>query len=140
MTNTKDRPVSFPMRLPEDVERLLLEIVHRPLDCCRELRGWSPSIDLYDTADAYILEADLPGVKARDIEIEIDDHNDLILHGRRDVERTYGHGQLRVMERSSGYFMRRLNLPESVQKTVASTEFSDGVLRAIIRKLRVADD
>lgn len=30
---------------------------------CREIRGWQPSLDLYETEDDFVLEADLPGVK-----------------------------------------------------------------------------
>ena len=53
--------ISFPMHLPHEVERLFDEMIHRPWGLCREIRGWNPSVDLYETEEAFVLEADLPG-------------------------------------------------------------------------------
>lgn len=125
--------ISFPMHLPREVERLFDEIIHRPWGFCREIRGWNPSVDLYETAEAFLLEADLPGVKAEDVEVEIEDH-ELVLRGSRSLEKEHREGQFRTMERSSGHFMRRMELPESVDKDAIKAEFHDGVLRVIIPK------
>jgi len=59
----QDRSVSFPLRLSHEVDRLFDELIHRPWGIGRELQRWNPSIDLYETSEAFILEADLPGVK-----------------------------------------------------------------------------
>ena len=56
--------ISFPMHLSQEVERLFDEMIHRPWGSSREIRGWNPSIDLFETRDSIILEADLPGVKS----------------------------------------------------------------------------
>jgi HSP20 family protein len=126
--------ISFPMHLSREVERLFDEIIHRPWGVCREVRGWNPSVDLYETEAAFILEADLPGVKAEDVKVKIED-NDLILQGLRTLEKTASHGQFHTMERSSGHFLRRMKLPESVDKDSIDAEFRDGVLRVIIPKV-----
>ena len=73
---------SFPLRLSNEVQRLFDEMIHRPWGSTRELRTWSPSVDLYETDDGYVLEADLPGVKNEDVRIDIDG-NEFILQGRR---------------------------------------------------------
>jgi HSP20 family protein len=122
------------MHLSREVERLFDEIIHRPWGVCREVRGWNPSVDLYETEAAFILEADLPGVKAEDVKVKIED-NDLILQGLRTLEKTASHGQFHTMERSSGHFLRRMKLPESVDKDSIDAEFRDGVLRVIIPKV-----
>jgi HSP20 family protein len=36
------------------------------------MRGWNPSVDLYEMDDAFVLEADLPGVKLDDVKVEIE--------------------------------------------------------------------
>jgi len=130
-----DELISFPMHLSREVERLFDEIIHRPWGFCREVRGWNPSVDLYETAESFILEADLPGVNASDVKVEVE-NSDLVLQGWRSLEKNLDHGQFRTMERSSGHFLRRIKLPESVDKEAIKAEFHDGVLRVIIPKSR----
>ena len=135
MAKKPNELISFPMHLPREVERLFDEIIHRPWGVCREIRGWNPSVDLYETEAAFILEADLPGVESDDVKVEVENH-DLILSGSRSLEKDYSDGQFRTMERSSGEFMRRMELPESVDKEAINAEFRNGVLRVIIPKAK----
>lgn len=127
--------ISFPLHLSREVERLFDEMIHRPWEFCRDIRGWNPSVDLYETDDALILEADLPGVKADDVKVEIE-NGDLVLQGWRTLEENQRHGQFYTMERSSGHFMRRMKLPESVVKESIQAEFHDGVLRVTIPRAK----
>ena len=53
------------------MERLFDEMIHRPWGAGREARGWNPSVDLYETADAFVLEADLPGVGLENVKVEV---------------------------------------------------------------------
>ncbi len=127
--------ISFPMRLPQEVERLFDEMIHRPWGFCREIRGWNPSVDLYETADAFILEADLPGVKATDVKLEVQ-NSDLVLQGWRTIEKSQHDGRFHTMERSSGHFVRRIKLPEHVDKAAIQAEFHEGVLRVVLPKVK----
>lgn len=131
MVKKPNQSISFPMHLSREVERLFDEIIHRPWGFCRDVRGWNPSLDLYETADAFSLEADLPGVKADDLQIDIE-NNFVVLRGWRSLDNNRD-GRFHTMERSSGYFMRRMELPESVDQD-AKVEFCEGVLRVIMPK------
>ena len=133
MAKKQNDLISFPMHLPREVERLFDEIIHRPWGFCREIRGWNPSVDLYETADAFIFEADLPGVKPEDVKVAVENH-DLVLRGLRSLETTETHGQFHTMERSSGHFIRRIKLPQSVDRNAIQVEFHDGVLKVILTK------
>ena len=133
MAKKQNDLVSFPMHLSREVERLFDEMIHRPWGFCREARGWNPSVDLYETDEALILEADLPGVKAEDVKVEVE-NSDLILQGRRSLEQSHSDGHFHTMERSSGHFVRRLHLPETVNRDAIQAEFHDGVLRVILPK------
>lgn len=135
MAKKQNDLISFPMHLPREVERLFDEMIHRPWGFCREVRGWNPSVDLYETADAFVLEADLPGVKAEDVKVEVE-NGDLVLQGRRTLEQSHSDGQFHTMERCSGNFVRRVKLPESVEKTTIQAKFQDGVLRVILLKAK----
>lgn len=135
MVRKADDLISFPIHLPREVERLFDEMIHRPWGFCREIRGWNPSIDVYETEDAFILEADLPGVKAEDVKVE-SENGDLVLRGWRTIEKSQSDGQYHTMERSSGNFIRRIKLPESIKKDAIEAEFHDGVLRVILPKAK----
>ena len=135
MAKKQNDLVSFPIHLSSEVERLFDEMIHRPWGFCREIRGWNPSVDLYETDEAFVLEADLPGVKLEDVMVEVE-NSDLLLQGRRTLENTHSQGHFHAMERSSGQFMRRMKLPESVDKTGIKAQFCDGVLRVIIPKAK----
>ena len=125
--------ISFPMHLSQEVERLFDEMIHRPWGFSREIRGWNPSIDLFETRDSFILEADLPGVKSEDVKVGVE-NGDLVLEGRRTIEKSESDGHFHTMERSSGYFVRQIKLPDSVDKDDIKVEFKDGVLRVNLPK------
>jgi len=126
--------ISFPMRLSGELERLFDEMIHRPWGFTREIRGWNPSMDLYETDDAFILEADLPGVKAEDVKLELEgDH--LTVMGSRSLEKKHTGGTFHSIERVSGEFIRHIQLPEAVQEDAIKVDFDNGVLRVILPKL-----
>jgi HSP20 family protein len=127
--------VSFPIHVSTEIERLFDDMIHRPWGFCREARGWRPSIDLYENGNCFLLEADLPGVKLEDINVEVE-NGELILRGYRSLVETRTEGHFREMERSSGGFVRRLTLPESVDATNIEAEFHNGVLRVRIPKVK----
>jgi len=82
MVEKQNDPNSFPMHLSREVERLFDEMIHRPWGFCRDVRGWNPSVDLSKTKDAFIVEADLPGVKSEDVKVKIQ-NGDFVLPGWR---------------------------------------------------------
>mgnify|MGYP003579475020 FL=1 len=135
MANKSNDLISFPMRVSHEVERLFDEMIHRPWGFCREIRGWNPSIDLYETPEAFVLEADLPGVKEEDVTVNVE-NDDLVLQGWRSLEKSHSDGRFHTMERSSGHFMRQMKLPESVEKDAIKAEFKDGVLRVMLPKAK----
>ncbi len=133
MANKRSEPVSFPIPLSHEVERLFDEMIHRPWGVAREARGWNPSVDLYETADAFVLEADLPGVKEEDVKVEVL-NGDLVLQGQRFLDEDHRHEHFHIMERSSGFFIRQIKLPAPVDKHGVQAGFKDGVLRVILPK------
>jgi HSP20 family protein len=139
MAKKPNELISFPMHLSQEVERLFDEIIHRPWGFCREIRGWNPSVDLYETTEAFVLEADLPGVKAVDFKVEVK-NGDLVLEGQRSLEQNETHGRFHTMERCSGYFVRQIKLPESIEREKIEAEFKDGVLRVILPKAEKKGD
>jgi HSP20 family protein len=97
------------------------------------LRRWIPAMDLVETADAFVLRADLPGLSENEVNIELED-NVLTISGERKAEHEqHKEGYYRV-ERSSGAFHRSLTLPEGVDPNAVKATFDKGVLEVRIPK------
>lgn len=126
----------LPMQLSQEVDRLFDELIHRPWGSVRTAaEEWSPQIDLYETPAAFILEADLPGVREQEMSVKID-NGDLLLQGQRTVTRKVSRGSFHYSERHSGHFLRRIRIPASVDHNSISMEFTSGVLRVTLPKLQ----
>jgi HSP20 family protein len=96
-----------------------------------ERAGWSPPVDLEETDDAYVVEAELPGVKREDLSIELVG-NELSITGEvREQERS---GTLRRKTRRTGRFDYRLGLPSHVDPEKVEASLSDGVLKVRVPK------
>jgi HSP20 family protein len=126
-------------QLSQEVDRLFDELIHRRWGSGRTLAEWTPQLDLYETDTAFILEADLPGVKKQDVVVEVEE-NDLVLQGRRSVERINRGGNFYCHERRSGQFVRRLRLPTSVNREQIRAEFRNGVLRVTLPKAQKGEE
>ena len=92
---------------------------------------WAPSVDMIETEDAYLLFAELPGVRREDIQLQVRDRR-LELSGRRQPlgeQRNF----LR-MERSYGPFRRIFDLGAPVDAEGITAAFEQGILRVQIPK------
>jgi len=94
--------------------------------------GVYPPVNLYETVDAYILTAELPGLRPGDIEISIE-NNRLTLRGERRIEHT-GDAGIHRSERQSGRFRRAFELPVEVDPDKAEASQRHGVLMVRVPK------
>jgi HSP20 family protein len=95
--------------------------------------AWTPAVDIFDTADAIVLKAELPGLEAGDIDIEVDD-NVLTIKGERRFEETVEEGRYYRVERAYGHFSRSVTLPQGVKGDQISASFDRGVLEVRVPK------
>lgn len=92
---------------------------------------WKPAIDVEEKDGAYLVKADLPGLKKDDIHIELR-NSVLTLRGeRRDEHEENKDGYHRV-ERTFGSFERSLRVPEGVTEKDIHPKYTDGVLELSI--------
>jgi HSP20 family protein len=92
---------------------------------------WPPAVDVIETEDAYLLFAELPGVRKEDIQLQVRDRR-LELSGRRQAlgeNRNF----LR-MERSYGPFRRTFELGAPVDTDGITAGFEAGILKVHIPK------
>jgi len=100
-----------------------------------ESGSWSPPVDIEETDDAYVLEAELPGVKRGDVDIELVG-NELTIKGQV-VERERA-GILRRRTRRTGRYEYRVTLPDQVDGDKIDANLKDGVLTVRVPKSQKA--
>ncbi|WP_225850447.1 Hsp20/alpha crystallin family protein [Streptomyces sp. HPF1205] len=96
-----------------------------------EARGWAPLADVSETDDAYLIEADLPGVKQDDVDIELSERELVITGELKERERT---GVLRRTTRRTGRFEYRTLLPGEIDAEGVSAALKEGVLTVSVPK------
>ena len=97
--------------------------------------AWHPPVDIEETDEAYVVEADLPGVQPGDVDVELHE-NQLTVHGEvRERERS---GVLHRSGRRTGRFDYRVTLPTQVDGDRVEASLKDGVLRLELHKIEAA--
>jgi len=98
---------------------------------------WAPAVDIYETPESIVLQAELPGLGKDDIDIQVRD-NVLTLKGERRSEKEVKEGNYLRVERAYGGFQRAFTLPAAVQADKIRAVFKDGVLDVSIPKAEEA--
>ncbi|KAJ7559082.1 hypothetical protein O6H91_04G069300 [Diphasiastrum complanatum] len=96
------------------------------------------AVDVKDLPKAYIFLADMPGVKASDTKVQIENDNVLCISGERkqqDHENDTDHAKYLRLERGAGKFLRKFTLPANAKLEGISATFTDGVLTVVIPKI-----
>jgi HSP20 family protein len=96
-----------------------------------EAAAWSPAVDIEETDDAYVVEAELPGVRREDVDIEMVGSELTITGEMRERERK---GVLRRQTRRVGRFDYRVTLPNDVDADRIEANLKDGVLTVRVPK------
>ncbi|WP_432590341.1 Hsp20/alpha crystallin family protein [Streptomyces sp. HD1123-B1] len=97
--------------------------------------AWAPMADLRETDDAYVVEAELPGVKRENIDLEVT-HRQLSITGEyKERERE---GALRRSTRRTGSFEYHAMLPADVRAEDITATLTEGVLTVTVPKAQKA--
>lgn len=95
-----------------------------------------PALNVWEQGDAVVAEAEVPGVKPEDIDVEVVG-NELILKGRRGGSQPEGVSYHR-RERGVGKFARTVRLPVEVDPDKVQAQLDNGVLRITLPKAETA--
>lgn len=122
-----------PLSLMNELQRELSNLFPSNVIANFDSEEWSPAVDIADEQDKYVIKADLPGVKAEDIQVSIE--NDVLtIKGERESEKREQTNNLKRIERFSGSFMRRFTLPEAANLDKIKAKITDGVLELVVPK------
>jgi HSP20 family protein len=99
--------------------------------------AWSPPVDIFETDEALVMKAELPGFSKDDISIEMKE-NTLVIKGERKREDEVKEGNYHRMERAYGAFQRSFLLPTTVDQEKVRASYKDGVLELRLPKVQAA--
>lgn len=95
--------------------------------------------DVKEYPNCYIFIVDMPGTKANEIKVQVEDDNVLVVSGerKRDKEKKDEKESVKYlrMERRVGKFMRKFVLPENANIDSITAVCQDGVLKVTVEKL-----
>lgn len=136
-TNTISRyqPQDQPTRLPDLVDRLFRESVVGPA-VLNNLAGGtarpSTAVNLYETADSYILQLALPGIKVDALDIQVMDRQ-VSVKGHFEVQVPEG-GSWIWHGLSNGDFYESYTMPVQVEADKTQATYNDGILTLTLPK------
>lgn len=102
-----------------------------PPPVLRDAEGFVPLADLEETDEAYVVELELPGVRKKDVTVEVAGRRLSVTGERKERERA---GILRRRTRSVGGFTYDVVLPGDIDEDAISADLLDGVLTVTVPK------
>lgn len=117
--------------LQRQVDEVFEEVVYRRWAIGSRGR-WRPAADLHETADAFLVEVDLPGVEPESVRL-LANERELMVAGQRQVEVPAG-VVFQQCERPAGVFHRSITFPRRIDPRQARAEYRHGVCRVHVPK------
>jgi len=103
----------------------------------RGLSGVDAALDMYETDEAVVVKASVPGVKPEDVEVSVVGDT-LTIRGEIKADEKVENGQYLCRELARGRFARSVSLPGLVQADKAKAEFENGILTIQVPKVEEA--
>jgi len=98
---------------------------------------WTPTVDISETGDHFIVEAELPGLEAKDVDVSLTGEM-LTIKGEKKVEEEEKSENRFCCERYYGSFQRSFRLPSNIQADKVEAGFSKGILKITLPKVEEA--
>lgn len=99
-----------------------------------ELEPLMPAVDLWETEDEVVLEAELPGVNPNDVVVEVKGKTVSIRGERKAAPATGVVQTVHRLERENGSFHRAFTLSKTVDRFDVETSEKDGILQVRLSK------
>ena len=124
MTDVAKKPVDFFRDFDRSLDTLFTSD--------RELTRM-PNVDIKENGNSYVIEAELPGLTEKDVEVKVENRN-LFISTVKEKKKEEKKDNYLIRERSSYSFSRNFILPEDADAESISGVFKNGVLSLEIAK------
>jgi HSP20 family protein len=99
----------------------------------REVKEWTPSIDIFEKNDNFEVKVELPDVKQEDIDLSLSEDT-LTIRGERRPESSIKDEDYYHSEIVYGSFYRSIGLPSSIDTKNVEAAYEDGILRITLHR------
>ncbi len=139
MTNglTRYGPVRDVATLQDEMERVFRQVFGDRQGGASAAGAFSPALDVEEDENQFTLYVELPGVKAEDVEVSLEENVLTIAGERRFYDEKPAEGFRRI-ERHFGRFHRSVRLPDRVDADGVAAAYSDGMLSVTVPKAEEA--
>lgn len=98
-----------------------------------------PAVDVIDEDNRYVVKAEIPGVKRKDIDVSIN-NGVLTINAERKTEEESKDEKGRVIRRESRYgqYLRTMTLDNTVDVKNVKADYKDGILKLVLPKAEEA--
>jgi HSP20 family protein len=93
-----------------------------------------PAVNAFETPEAFVYKAEVPGLAERDVSVHVEDET-LVLRGERKTQAPQGY-EVRLRERAPVAFARKLPLPGRIDGEGVTATLKDGVLTVTLPKAK----
>jgi len=111
--------------LQRQMNRLFEDVI--PNEGDETIATWAPRVDLTEFDDRYEVTAELPGLTAEDVKLELE-NNVLTISGEKRSETERKDRSLYVCERNYGAFRRSFQFPSQIDAAKIDAGFKNGIL------------
>ncbi|MBN2509140.1 MAG: Hsp20/alpha crystallin family protein [Spirochaetales bacterium] len=96
-------------------------------------RTWAPLVDVRESENEYVLEAELPGLTEADVDVKVEDNLLTISSAKKEDRKDDKNGYL-IRERRSAQFSRSFVLPKDVDAEKIDGVYKNGILSLHLAK------
>jgi HSP20 family protein len=122
-------------RMRSQMDRVLEGFSGSP--ALRPSAGVFPAVNLTEDSDRYYVRAELPGIKADNLDIQVTGRN-LMLSGERSIAPEVEGARYHRREREGGKFSRVIGMPGDVDSDKVDARLSNGILTVSVAKAEAA--
>ena len=119
--------------LQESFDRLFSEFTNWKKSNGMQEFGFSPSCEIAEEDNKYVLSFDLPGIKKDQVKVEASG-DQLTVRAERKEEKKSESKRKYLSEVHYGSYMRTFTLPSAVDEKKIDAKFEDGVLTVVVPK------
>jgi len=130
------QPINRPVNWNAGMDRLFNEFMGHSVRNMEEETAacaWTPAVNILEKEDGIVITADLPGLRAEDVEVTIE-NGVLTLKGERTLEEIAEGETYHRVERSYGKFERTFSVPNSVDAKKIEARFVNGEMTLSLPK------
>jgi HSP20 family protein len=95
---------------------------------------WAPAIDVYETADAFFVAAEVPGISREQIDLGLESSRLTIRGHRADRHAGKDDRHFHQIERGFGAFVRTFEFADPIDVERVTADLKDGVLMVSLPK------